>query len=57
MDGKIVRHTDTFGFWKWSRQALGISGVLLGWSGFLQNQVRQTARRSLREYVEKQNNK
>lgn len=56
-DGKIARHTDTFDFWKWSRQALGWSGLLLGWSGFLQNKVRQNARRSLHEYVEKLNNK
>ena len=25
-DGKIFRHHDTFDIWKWSRQALGISG-------------------------------
>ncbi len=56
-DGRIARHTDAFDFWKWSRQALGISGLLLGWSGFLQNKIRQNARRSLREYGEKLNNK
>lgn len=54
-DGKIIRHTDTFDFWKWSRQALGISGLLLGWSSFLQNKIRQNARESLREYSEKHN--
>ena len=56
-DGRIARHTDAFDFWKWSRQALGISGLLLGWSCFLQNKIRQNARRSLREYGEKLNNK
>ena len=56
-DGKIVRHTDTFDVWKWSKQALGISGLLLGWSSFLQNKIRQNARQSLREYTEKLNNK
>lgn len=54
-DGKIVRHDDTFDIWKWSRQALGISGLLLGWSSFLQNKIRQNARASLREYGEKFN--
>lgn len=52
-DGKIFRHRDSFDFWKWSKQALGISGFLLGWSSVLQNKVRQTARESLREYSAK----
>ncbi len=53
-DGKIFRHTDTFDVWKWSKQALGLPGVLLGWSSFMQNKIRQTAKNSLREYSEKQ---
>lgn len=52
-DGKIFRHNDTFDIRKWSKQALGISGLLLGWSSFLQNKIRQNARESLREYSEK----
>ena len=52
-DGKIFRHRDDFDFWKWSKQALGISGFLLGWSSVLQNKVRQTARKSLSEYAAK----
>lgn len=52
-DGKIFRHRDTFDFWKWSKQALGLSGTLLGWSSFLQNKVRQTALESLEEYGKK----
>jgi len=56
-DGRIIRHNDTFDIWKWAKQALGISGRLLGWSSFLQNKIRQNARRSLREYSEKLNNK
>src|SRR5882762_11640860 len=31
-DGLIYRHHDHFGFWRWSRQALGTSGTLLGWT-------------------------
>jgi ketosteroid isomerase-like protein len=52
-DGKIFRHADTFDIWKWSKQALGLPGVLLGWSSFMQNKIRQTAKESLREYSEK----
>lgn len=53
-DGKIIKHTDTFDLWKWSKQALGISGVLLGWSSFLKNKIQKNARESLAEYSEKQ---
>ncbi len=53
-NGKIFRHTDTFDVWKWSKQALGIPGVLLGWSSFMQNKIRQNAGESLKEYSQKQ---
>lgn len=39
-DGLIVRHEDSFDFWKWSRMALGTSGLLLGWSPVLKKKVR-----------------
>ena len=46
-DGLIVRHDDTFDFWRWSRQALGVPGVLLGWSPMLRNKVRAQAAKGL----------
>lgn len=49
-DGLIYRHTDHFDFWKWCQQALGFSGLLLGWTGFLQRKIRQQALESLRKY-------
>lgn len=49
--GKIYRHRDNFNFWRWSRQALGIAGVLLGWSTFLQSKVKQQARRGLDDFI------
>jgi ketosteroid isomerase-like protein len=42
-DGKIARHDDVFDFWRWSRQALGVPGLILGWSPLLQNAVRKKA--------------
>lgn len=42
-DGLILRHVDRFDFWRWSRQALGTPGLLLGWSGFLRDKVRAKA--------------
>lgn len=50
-DGLIVRHTDTFDFWTWSRQALGPAGLLLGWTPLLRNKVRAAARAGLQAYM------
>jgi ketosteroid isomerase-like protein len=50
-DGKIVRHVDTFSFWRWSQQALGASGYLLGWTPIVKDKVRGTARRSLEKFM------
>ncbi len=52
-DGKIIRHKDTFDVWKWSKQALGLTGYLLGWSSFLKNKIQQNAKESLREFAAK----
>ncbi|UZE94596.1 nuclear transport factor 2 family protein [Alkalimarinus alittae] len=48
--GKIIKHVDHFSFWRWSRQALGISGLLLGWSSLLQNKVATVANKSLQRF-------
>ena len=42
-DGLIRRQTDSFDFWRWSRQALGPAGWLMGWSGALQGKVQAKA--------------
>ncbi len=42
-DGLIVDHRDQFDLWKWSGQALGLPGRLLGWSPPLKKKVRRTA--------------
>lgn len=52
-DGLIVRHADNFDFWRWSRQALGAAGLLLGWTPFLRNKVRATARGGLEAWMKK----
>ncbi len=53
-DGLIVDHRDDFGFWKWSSQALGIPGQLLGWTPMLKAKVRATTRTNLDEFKAKQ---
>ena len=52
-DGKIVRHVDRFDFWRWSRMALGASGVLLGWTPVLKKKVQANARKQLDRFLEK----
>jgi ketosteroid isomerase-like protein len=46
-DGRIAEHDDRFGLWRWTRQALGTSGLLLGWSPLVQGPVRKQAAASL----------
>jgi ketosteroid isomerase-like protein len=50
-DGLIIRHTDTFDFYAWARQALGPAGLLLGWTPVIQNKVRATARAGLAKHM------
>lgn len=50
-DGLIVRHVDTFGFWRWARQAIGPAGLVLGWTPWLRAKVRAQAARSLARWM------
>lgn len=52
-DGLIIRHKDHFSFWRWSRQALGAPGIILGWTPYLQKQVQNTAQSTLRKFAQK----
>lgn len=49
-DGKIIEHCDHFDLWKWSRQALGFKGLLLGWSGLVKNKIRHQAMAGLKKF-------
>ncbi|MBK6695287.1 MAG: nuclear transport factor 2 family protein [Myxococcales bacterium] len=51
--GKIQKQVDAFDFWRWSGQALGLSGKLLGWSGFLRKKVQGVAAKGLATFREK----
>jgi ketosteroid isomerase-like protein len=53
-DGKILAHQDAFDFWRWTRQALGMPGILLGWTPFIRNKVRATARKGLSKFMGKE---
>lgn len=54
-DGLIIKHTDNFDIWKWSAQAFGTTGYLLGWTGFFQKKIQQQALLSLKKYKETKN--
>ena len=45
--GLIADQHDDFDFWRWSRQALGPVGLLVGWTPVLQHSVRDKARAGL----------
>jgi len=50
-DGKIIKHTDEFDMWKWSKQALGLKGYLLGWSDFMKNKIQKQANARLKKFT------
>jgi ketosteroid isomerase-like protein len=52
-NGKIVKHTDDFNFYTWSKQALGTTGFVLGWTGFLKNKIQATAKENLEKFMKK----
>lgn len=54
LDEKIIMHTDTFNFWKWTQQALGAKGYLFGWTNFMNKRVREFALSDIDQYSSKQ---
>jgi hypothetical protein len=53
-EGRIVEHHDDFDFWRWSRQALGPAGLLLGWTPMLRAKVRAQAAANLDAWMARQ---
>ncbi|HET9955481.1 MAG TPA: nuclear transport factor 2 family protein [Polyangiaceae bacterium] len=49
-DGKIVKQKDSFSLWRWSRMALGATGILFGWAPPVQRAIRSAAQKDLRSY-------
>jgi hypothetical protein len=52
-DGKIIEHSDAFSLGKWSSQALGFKGLMLGWTGFMQRKIQKSSRKALAEWMSK----
>lgn len=56
-DGKIIKHTDSFSFKGWAKQAFGFVGTLIGGSSFFQNKIKSKTNSTLNKYISKQNGK
>jgi len=50
-DGLISEHSDAFSLYVWARQAMGITGWLLGWSRFFQTRLRRKALKGLYTFM------
>lgn len=53
-DGLIFRHRDRFSFRRWSVQALGLPGLLLGWTPFLHQKVHRNSLQLLEKYLNRE---
>ena len=53
LDGRIVRHVDSFSLWRWSGMALGPVGWALGWTPMVRGRIRRDARRQLDAFQQK----
>jgi ketosteroid isomerase-like protein len=49
-DGLIVDHRDHFNLYKWSKMALGIKGILLGWTSFFKKGLHKQTHHMLNKY-------
>ena len=52
-DGKIINHKDSFNLWIWSRQALGVLGLLIGWTPFMRSKIQKMANSRLNKFIKK----
>ena len=49
-DGKIVKHTDVFNLHRWSKQALGFKGLLIGGTNFFKTKLQSQTNRLLDKF-------
>jgi ketosteroid isomerase-like protein len=52
-DGKIIRHVDSFDFYRWARMGFGFKGTLLAWAPFFKKKVQATVKNLLIKYMDK----
>ena len=44
-------HTDTFDLYKWTKQAMGPVGYILGWTPFMKNKIQKITNGRLDEFI------
>jgi len=52
-DGKIIKHIDDFDLYRWSKQAMGMKGYLMGWTGFFQKKLQEQTHMRLQDFTNK----
>ncbi len=50
-DGLIIEHTDAFDIYRWSQQAMGLTGWLFGWSSYMRKKIQLQAKYSLGQFM------
>jgi ketosteroid isomerase-like protein len=55
-EGKIIEHIDTFDLWKWTKQAMGITGYLMGWTPFMKTKIQATTNKRLNDFMKNKAN-
>ena len=48
---KFTVHTDAFDIYRWTRQALGLPGLLFGWSPWINKKIQKQAREGLEKFM------
>lgn len=51
-DGKIIEHIDSFDLWRWTRQAMGPVGYLIGWTPFMKSKIQKITNKRLDKFIE-----
>ncbi|MFN4006963.1 MAG: nuclear transport factor 2 family protein [Chitinophagaceae bacterium] len=51
-NGYITEQSDAFKLSRWAAQALGVKGLLFGWSGFVQKRIRKNAHKALQRFMQ-----
>ncbi|MEO8569940.1 MAG: nuclear transport factor 2 family protein [Ginsengibacter sp.] len=53
-NGKIATHNDSFNFYNWARQALGVTGFLLGWTSLVKSKVQKEGMKNLKNFMDRE---
>lgn len=52
-DNKIIQHSDDFDLYRWARQAMGATGLVIGWTGLFKQKLQSQTNRMLAKWESK----